>query len=885
MAGTRADCTVAVIGAGAAGVLTAARLLDAAAGRALRVVLIDPGPATGRGPAYSTPDGRHLLNVPAAGMSALPDQPADFVDWLRDRVDAEIKPSGFVARARYGDYLADHLAGCERRSSAVLERRHARVIAVDHTGRKQVTVRFDTGEVLVAKAAILATGTAPGVAWAPADLVSSDRFVADPWAPGALDAVADSDVLLVGMGLTMVDVALSLDRPSRSVHAVSRHGAVPAVHRSEKTPPVAASAEFAEADDLQTLRSALLRHVVETVRRTDDWRAAIDGLRPITARVWKRLSEDDKVEFLRTDARTWDIHRHRMAPITAERLAAVRESGRLCLHRGEVVAAEDTGDAVRVLLSDGTAMTVGAVVNCTGPVGAASADPLLATLLAGGLARPGPAGLGLDTADDGRVLGATGRRAPLWTLGALRRGALWESTAMPEIRVQAAEVAQAVLRDLFRPAVRRQTDVYGLRLTTTARAAASYNEALGRLLRLQGGAEELVAAAVAEDPDFALGHAALALLGHEWGMGVDVATELAAAQTASERRLLDDRERSFLTAVSARVDRADSSALLAHIREYPLDALVVSVAVPTVAFGGLTSGSQTAELVESLAPSYGGDWWYAGQLAFVRQDQERWGEAEQLSSYALSLEPSSGHAVHARAHVFYETGQHGAGLRWLDGWIRRRGPQANHRAHFSWHAALHELMMGDVDAVRRRYYSQLAPPGVSGSRVLVDSGALLWRCRMTGVWPDPLPVADVVAAAPEGWLVQPPTGFAAMHSALTLAAADDLVGLDLLRRNSVTHSDPVFRDVVAPLCSGLSAVVMGDWGTALMILQALPSRLLALGGSAAQRDVVEETLVYALASAGRGDDAALVLDARLSRRPSPLDVRRRDALIAHPATA
>jgi uncharacterized NAD(P)/FAD-binding protein YdhS len=281
--------------------------------------------------------------------------------------------------------------------------------------------------------------------------VASGRFVADPWAPGALEAVADSDVLLVGTGLTMVDVALSLDRLSRSVHAVSRHGAVPAVHRSEKTPPVAP--ELGEADDLATLRTAVLRHVVETVRRTGDWRAAIDGLRPITARLWKRLSEDDKAEFLRADARTWDVHRHRMAPITAERLAAVRESGRLCLHHGEVVAAEDTGDAVRVLLSDGTAMTVGAVVNCTGPVGAASADPLLATLLAGGLARAGSAGLGLDTADDGRVLGVTGRRAPLWALGALRRGALWESTAMPEIRSQAAEVAQAVVAYLFRPAV------------------------------------------------------------------------------------------------------------------------------------------------------------------------------------------------------------------------------------------------------------------------------------------------------------------------------------------------------------------------------------------------------------------------------------------------
>jgi uncharacterized NAD(P)/FAD-binding protein YdhS len=231
---------------------------------------------------------------------------------------------------------------------------------------------------------------------------------------------------------------------------------------------VSAPAELLAADSLDSLRATLLRHVAETVRRTGDWRAAIDGLRPVTERVWKRLSDSDKQEFLRNDARTWDAHRHRMAPVTAERLAAVRESGRLCQHTGEVVAAGDTGDAIRVLLSDGTAMTVGAVVNCTGPVGDASADPLLASLLSSGLARAGSVGLGLDTAEDGRILGATGRRAPLWTLGALRRGGLWESTAMPEIRAQAADVAAAVMAHLARPAVRRQLDVYGLGLTTTS---------------------------------------------------------------------------------------------------------------------------------------------------------------------------------------------------------------------------------------------------------------------------------------------------------------------------------------------------------------------------------------------------------------------------------
>ena len=305
------------------------------------------------------------------------------------------------------------------------------------------------------------------------------------------------------------------------------------------------------------------------------------------------------------------------------------------------------------------------------------ADPLLSALARTGLVRPGPAGLGIDTTDDGRVLGVLPAAMPLYALGSLRRGNLWETTAMPEIREQAYDVARAVVRALHGERRRRPVDAYGLTLTTGRRAAEAYNEALGRLLRLQDGVEDGLEAAVAADPRFTQAHAALALLGHEWGAPGSGRSALRAAHAAAAERHLDDREASFLDAVTTRLrtdEATGAAALLRHVRLFPRDALAVSVAVPTVAFGGLTSGKQTADLVEGLGRTYGDDWWYAGQLAFVRQDQERWGEAEDLASYALSVEPASGHAVHARTHVFYETGQHVAGLAWLDEWIRTAGP-------------------------------------------------------------------------------------------------------------------------------------------------------------------------------------------------------------------
>ena len=235
--------------------------------------------------------------------------------------------------------------------------------------------------------------------------------------------------------------------------------------------------------------------------------------------------------------------------------------------------------------------------------------------------------------------------------------------------------------------------------------------------------------------------------------------------------------------------------------------------------------------------------------------------------------------MHARAHVFYETGEHTAGLAWLDEWIRTRGPEANHRSHFSWHAALHELMQDDVEAVRRRYARELAPSVVSGSRVVVDSGALLWRGRVTGAWTDDLPVGEVRAAGADGVAHRSPD-----------AVRRDARRRPARRRRRRRRPHPARRAVLTPARTGSSAtssprcapgwssVVEERWNAASATLTAVVATMAPLGGSKAQREVVEDTLVHALAMAGRTTEAAAVLDERLSRRSSALDARRRAAV-------
>jgi hypothetical protein len=239
----------------------------------------------------------------------------------------------------------------------------------------------------------------------------------------------------------------------------------------------------------------------------------------------------------------------------------------------------------------------------------------------------------------------------------------------------------------------------------------------------------------------------------------------------------------------------------------------------------------------------------------------------------------------------YETGRHEAGRAWLDHWVAESGRAASHRAHFSWHAALHELAIGDTEAVRQRYYTQLAPPTVTGVRALIDSASLLWRWVVTtsgwdaaagtSAFPGetaPPPVDHVLEAAGPALVDRPETPFVALHSALALAAANDLPRLASLREHCLSSTDLAVRTTVATVCEALLAAGEQRWHDAARLLADTLPALPRVGGSSAQREIVEETLLFCLVSDGQADRALALLDSRLDRRTSPLDRRRRDSL-------
>jgi tetratricopeptide (TPR) repeat protein len=411
-----------------------------------------------------------------------------------------------------------------------------------------------------------------------------------------------------------------------------------------------------------------------------------------------------------------------------------------------------------------------------------------------------------------------------------------------------------------------QRDLYDLPLTTTADAAALFRDAQERLLKVQVGVEGPLQLAVSADPNFAVGHATLALLGHDLELSIDTRAHLRAALRAAFRAT--DRERSFVDVVSSRLRRAsDHQAwLLHHLAEHPRDALALNLAVPTIAFSGSVEVPEQAwALVEAARPVFGSDWWYAGLLAFVRQEQGRFAEADELAMGALAAEPGAGHAAHALTHVFYETGRHAEGLRWIDRWIQINQGSAFHPSHFSWHAALHELALGDETAVRLRYARELSPSSVQGVRALVDSASLLWRARIDGSWPGAMPIDEVLSGVDEQLLVNPPTPFVAMHAAVALAARGDAVGLRLLGRNAALDDRPDYQEIVVPLAAAMAALVDQRPDRAAQILLRVMSEVERFGGSKAQREVIELTLLHALTEAGHARAAQQLIQHSLDR--------------------
>jgi len=435
--------------------MVAIEIARAGGQRSAELVIVEPRPELGRGVAYSTTDPLHLLNVPAGAMSAIESEPDHLRDWIRSRGLERPEPH-FLPRLEYGRYLAEtldeHLRG--HRAGVRIVRDRVRSLTLDRNGSPTVVtedgVTFDLDE------AVIATGTGPvrEPAAVSSELRLSGRYDAEPWGYGATERIRDGEtVLLIGSGLTMVDVALSIDAARRGVRmiSVSRSGLMPLGHGPGR-PRVAAPFPLPDSDvRIATVIGEFFAALGRERARGGDAADVIDSMRPVTQQIWRALPQTDRAWFLRHLRRLWEVHRHRMAPEVARRIDALCRCGALQVRRGDLTRLELNGDRVLVTVEDADgARTIGAdhVVNCAGPEDdptRAAREPLRGMLL-DGTARADELGLGIEVTPEGAVVGARDQVAPrLHTIGALRKGSLWESTAIPEIRRQAAQISERIL--------------------------------------------------------------------------------------------------------------------------------------------------------------------------------------------------------------------------------------------------------------------------------------------------------------------------------------------------------------------------------------------------------------------------------------------------------
>jgi uncharacterized NAD(P)/FAD-binding protein YdhS len=415
---------VVIVGGGAGGVITAAALARSAAAIPLDVRIVERTHLTGPGLAYRTADPSLLLNNYAGRMSAVPDDPDDLLRWCA-AAGVEATADTFLPRKVYGRYLTDLLARMPTQPGSRVWRIRGEAVDLDETDSGYL-VSTANGLRLHGDVVVLALGNPPprSLAWMGVD---KSVLFDDPWDPALVQRIgARARVLLVGTGLTMVDVAAQIAdaRPDVRLAAASRHGVLPQPHRSVDRGP---AAPYTGEGSLR----AILAEVRTAAREGQDWRSVVEAVKGVGNDLWKGLDAAERSRFQRHVARYWEVARHRMAPAMATVIDDLVASGRLRV---------TTSDAVNPADFDH-------VVNCTGPAPLTTPgwNPLVDNLRGKGMLREGPLGLGADIDSDGALIDSRGLPAlNLFLVGAARRGVEWEVASVPDLRRQATAIAQRV---------------------------------------------------------------------------------------------------------------------------------------------------------------------------------------------------------------------------------------------------------------------------------------------------------------------------------------------------------------------------------------------------------------------------------------------------------
>jgi uncharacterized NAD(P)/FAD-binding protein YdhS len=450
---------LAIVGGGAAGLILLANVFEKAT-KPYSVVMINAGYPTGRGIAYSTNNANHLLNVRVSRMSAFTHDANHFAKWILSKPEysdyhndnlAEL----FVPRKMYGEYLDDLLKSILNSDNTNVSFSLIDDEVVDLNKQDDsFKIILKNTPLINSKKVVLCTGNQPPISLPGISSIQSEKVFINPWDDKSVENIDhEKPVFIVGSGLTMVDTVISLvDQGYKNkIIVVSKHGVIPMAH------PVLRVAvphpDKAPASDIHEIYSQLKSRIRSAIDHTEWHEPVLEAVRPFTQKIWQELSIEQKNRFLRHINHRWSKLRHRLPHQVHDLIQTLIDSHQIELYAGKLLNVEENQNELSIKFFDKSTnkeMIVNAqrIINCIGPEGDYDKveSQLLGNMLSHGLISKDPLSLGFNATGDGRIIDKSGNvQDNLLTIGSGLRGILWESTAIPEIRVQANEMAIKVL--------------------------------------------------------------------------------------------------------------------------------------------------------------------------------------------------------------------------------------------------------------------------------------------------------------------------------------------------------------------------------------------------------------------------------------------------------
>ncbi|MDZ4712992.1 MAG: FAD/NAD(P)-binding protein [bacterium] len=455
--------SIAVIGGGFCGSVTLIQLIKQAT-KPLNIILINCENPNGKGIAFSSYNSRHVLNVPAAKMSAFPDEPEHFINWVKSKqryqefVNDELNDR-FLPRVVYGQYLEELFTKVVEDAPYYVNVKIISDEATDIIQNEEVSeIILKSGSSFKADIVVLALGNfLPDNPKIKDDgFYASKKYFRNPWLKKSIQGVKhENNILIIGTGLTMVDNVLSLidEKYEGKIYAISTKGFFPLSHKKRK-PYTDILEELHPPYSIPKLYNIFRKHIKYVLSHGITGEAVVDAIRPKTQEIWLSLTLKDKIRFMSHIRHLWGVARHRLPKEIYDQMQSMIADGKLEIIGGRLKVLKENGKFIDVVYQDKKfqeekELKVDRVINCTGPATDLNRleSPLIKNLLRRGLISNDEMKLGINALPDGTIIHKDHSvSSNFFTIGSMLKGILWESTAVPELRTQAKSLAGLLLK-------------------------------------------------------------------------------------------------------------------------------------------------------------------------------------------------------------------------------------------------------------------------------------------------------------------------------------------------------------------------------------------------------------------------------------------------------